>query len=104
VPANQSLTGDALTDALKPKNWDPSITALIAFPRVLKLMADQIEWMEQLGNTFLTQQAEVMAEVQKLRHKAQIAGNLKRQVTAATRAAPKPVRYYAFRPAYRRTY
>ena len=104
VPANQALTGAALTEALKPKNWNPSITALIAFPGVLKLMADEIEWTEQLGNTFLTQQADVMAEVQQLRHKAQIAGNLKPEVTAATRAAPKRAGYYASRRAYRRNY
>jgi hypothetical protein len=104
VPANQALTGAALSEALKSKNWNPSITALIAFPDVLKLMADKIEWTEQLGNTFLTQQADVMAEVQQLRHKTQIAGNLKPQVTAATRAAPKRAGYYASRPPYRRIY
>ena len=104
VPANQTLTGAALTEALKSKNWNPSITAVIAFPAVLKLMADKIEWTEQLGNTFLTQQADVMAEVQQLRHKTQIAGNMKPKVTAATRAAPKRAGYYASRPAYRRNY
>ena len=67
-------------------------------------MADEIQWMEQLGNTFLTQQAEVMAEVQKLRDKAQLARDVKLQVTATTRAAPKSAKYSAFRPAYRRTY
>jgi len=104
VPANQTLTGAALTEALKSKNWNPSITALIAFPDVLKLMADKIEWTEQLGNTFLTQQADVMAEVQQLRHKTQIAGNLKPQMTAATRAAPKRATYRPSRHAYRPNY
>ncbi len=77
VPANRALTGDALTEALKPKNWDPSIMALVAFPRLLSLMADKLEWTEQLGDAFLAQQADVMATVQRLRHEAQVAGNLK---------------------------
>ncbi len=77
VPANRTLTGDALTEALKPKNWDPSIMALVAFPRVLSLMADKLEWTEQLGDAFLAQQADVMAAVQRLRHQAMAAGNLK---------------------------
>ena len=105
VPANRALTGDALSDALKPKNWDPSIMALIAFPRVLSLMADKFEWTEQLGKTFLAQQADVMAQVEKLRHEALVAGkpNLTPQVAAA-RAAPARARYHAYRPAYRYAY
>ena len=77
VPANQALTGDVLTAALKEKNWDPSVMALVPFPRVLALMAERVEWTEQLGNAFLAQQADVMSEVQRLRHAAQAAGNLK---------------------------
>jgi hypothetical protein len=106
VPANRALTGDGLAEALKAKNWDPSIRALIAFPQVVSLMADKIEWTEQLGNTFLTQQAEVMAEVQKLRDEARIAGNPKATapVTAVRRAAPKRAKYYAYWPRYRYVY
>ena len=62
-PANQSLTGEALTNALKQKSWDPSVMALAPFPRLLALMADKLEWTEQLGNAFLAQQADVMAAV-----------------------------------------
>src|ERR1700681_3167581 len=75
-PANKSLTGDALTAALKEENWDPSVMALVPFPRVLALMADQVQWIEQLGNAFLAQQGDVMGSVQRLRHSALAAGNL----------------------------
>jgi hypothetical protein len=102
VPANRALRANALTEALKPKNWNPSIMALIAFPRILTLMSDEIEWTEQLGNAFLAQQVEVMAEVQKLRHKAQVAGNLK--VTPQVSAAKHAVAKHAYRPAYRYAY
>src|SRR5579864_6504384 len=43
-PANKLLTGDALTEALKSQNWDPSVVALVPFPRVLAMMADQVQW------------------------------------------------------------
>ena len=77
VPANQALTGDALTNALQAQNWDPSIKALVPFPRVLENMSDQLQWTEQLGKAFLAQQADLMAAVQSLRHEAMAAGNLK---------------------------
>jgi hypothetical protein len=77
VPANQALKGDALSAALKDKNWDPSVMALVAFPKLLALMADKLEWTEALGNAFLAQQADVMDAVQGLRHDAMEAGNLK---------------------------
>ena len=76
-PGNRSLTGDALTAALKTQNWDPSVMALVPFPRVLAIMADRVQWTEQLGNAFLAQQSDVMASVQRLRHAALAAGNLR---------------------------
>ncbi len=44
------LKGDALTDALKPKDWDPSIKALVLFPDVLKTMSDKIDWTQNLAH------------------------------------------------------
>ena len=105
-PANKSLTGDALTEALKNQNWDPSVMALVPFPRVLAMMAERVQWTEHLGNAFLAQQSDVMAEVQKFRHEVLVAGKLKvsPQMTAATQAAPKRARYYAYRSAYSYAY
>jgi hypothetical protein len=77
LPANQALKGDALTAALNGQNWDPSVKALVPFPRVLEIMNTRIEWTEQLGNAFLAQQADVMDAVQRLRKEAMAAGNLK---------------------------
>uniref|UniRef100_UPI0025910678 DUF3300 domain-containing protein n=1 Tax=Arthrobacter sp. TaxID=1667 RepID=UPI0025910678 len=77
IPANRDLKGDALFKALKAQHWDPSVMALVPFPRVLKAMSTDIRWTERLGNAFLAQQADVMASVQRLRHEAMDAGNLK---------------------------
>ena len=77
APANQALKGDTLTNALQAQNWDPSVKALVPFPRVLENMSNQLQWTEELGNALLAQQADVMAAVQSLRHEAMAAGNLK---------------------------
>ena len=77
IPANQALTSEALTSALQAQSWDPSVKALVPFPRVLENLSDQLQWTEQLGNAFLAQQADLMAAVQSLRREAMAAGNLK---------------------------
>jgi hypothetical protein len=77
VDGNRVLKGDALTAALQVQNWDPSVKALVPFPRILQVMGDQLQWTEALGNAFLAQQANVMAAVQSLRQEAMAAGNLK---------------------------
>ena len=76
-PTNAKLEGDMLVKALEPKDWDPSIKALIQFPDVLEMMSDKVEWTQKLGDAFLAQQDEVMDQIQFLRQKAQEAGNLK---------------------------
>ena len=75
--ANQSLEGDALTDALEKENWDPSVKSLVNFPQVLDMMNEKLEWTQKLGDAFLAQQKDVMDTVQKLRGKAEAEGNLK---------------------------
>jgi hypothetical protein len=77
IPANRQLQGDALTAALKERNWDPAVMALIPFPRVLANMDAELDWTKQLGDAFLAQQADVMDSVQRLRQQAMAAGNLK---------------------------
>src|SRR6266568_2785518 len=69
-PNNAQLKGDALVAALQPLPWDPGVKALVAFPQIIAMMSDHIEWTEALGVAFTTQQAEVMARVQALRHLA----------------------------------
>src|SRR5437764_127829 len=71
------LQGDALVQALEPLPWDPSVKALVAFPQVVEMMSEHIEWTEAIGVAFATQQAEVMARVQALRQLAMKSGKLK---------------------------
>ncbi len=76
VKANPNLRGPALDDALAGKQWDPSVLSLCAFPQVVDMMSEKLEWTQRLGDAFLANEAAVMATVQQLRQRAQQAGNL----------------------------
>jgi hypothetical protein len=73
---NVKLSGDALDKALQEQSWDPAVKSLCAFPDVLARMNENLEWMQDLGDAFLAQQAEVMETVQRMRRKALEAGTL----------------------------
>jgi hypothetical protein len=79
--ANQHsyLTGDALANAIREDNlqWDPSILALLPFPSVLNMMAQDPSWTQQLGSAVLAQRADVMDAVQRLRRQADNYGYLR---------------------------
>ena len=75
-PENSGLSGDDLTDALNARGWDASVQSLVPFPQVLELMDGHVDWMEALGEAFLAQPADVMDAVQRMRARAQGAGNL----------------------------
>jgi hypothetical protein len=75
-PANAALTGEALSAALQQQSWDASVKSLVQFPDVLRLMNDNLQWTEQLGEAFLAQQADVMDSVQRLRQRAAATGAL----------------------------
>jgi hypothetical protein len=74
---NKEMKGDALTKALEAQPWDPSVKSLVNFPDILAKMSEKLDLTQKLGDAFLAQQKEVMDTVQKLRAKAQAAGNLK---------------------------
>ncbi len=46
---NKDLKDQALADAVKKQNWDPSIQAMAALPDVVKRLADDIRWTTDLG-------------------------------------------------------
>jgi Protein of unknown function (DUF3300) len=75
---NSSLLKDQkrLADAVKQQPWDPSVQALAAMPDLVNRLADDVQWTTDLGNAFLAQQSDVMAAVQRMRHKAQDKGAL----------------------------
>ena len=74
---NKNLTGQTLMQAVNSQSWEPSVKALSQFPSVLDNMAKNLSWTSSLGEAYSTQAADVMANIQVLRAKAQAAGNLK---------------------------
>ena len=77
VKANPNLKGKALEDALQKQSWDPAVKSLAAFPQVLTMMSEKLDWTQKLGDAFLAQQQDVMATAQALRTKAVGQGTLK---------------------------
>ena len=56
--------------------WDVSVKAVAHYPTVLNLLDSKPEWMDELGQAYATQSADVMAAVQRLRQAAVARGNL----------------------------
>jgi Protein of unknown function (DUF3300) len=77
VQAHPDLKGDDLAKAIDQQPWDPSVKALCAFPAVLGNMDKNVSWTSSLGDAYYNQQADVMDAIQRMRQKAQQAGNLK---------------------------
>jgi hypothetical protein len=84
------IKGDAVAKAVENETWDPSVKSMVAFPDVLTMMNDKLDWTQKLGDAVLAQRKDVMDAVQRLRVKAKDAGNLKssKEQTVKTEAAP----------------
>ncbi|MFP3564434.1 DUF3300 domain-containing protein [Paraburkholderia sp. SIMBA_030] len=72
-PGNAALQGGQLTGALEQQPWEPSVKSLVPFPQVLKMLDDNLEWTERIGDAFLASQPAVMDSIQRLRQRAQAA-------------------------------
>jgi Protein of unknown function (DUF3300) len=73
------LHNDALANAIREDNlqWDPSVIALVPFPSVLDMMANDMNWTQQLGDAVLAQRGDVMDAIQRERHRAYQYGYLR---------------------------
>ncbi len=92
VRANPNVKGAQLEAAMQQQPWDPSVKSLTAFPQVLAMMDDHLDWTQKLGDTFLAQQQDVMATIQSLRAKAYAAGNLQTTPQQNVIAEPQVIR------------
>jgi hypothetical protein len=59
------------------QDWDPSIKALLRYPRVLRMMSDDLRWTDELGQAFVAQPEDVLKAIQRLRRVARALGNLR---------------------------
>src|SRR5688572_3094654 len=95
MKGNASLKGDQLNEALKQQTWDDSVKSLTTFPQVLTMMSEKLDWLQKVGDAFLSQQNDLMASVQRLRARAQAQGQLKtteqqKVIVEPAPAAPAP--------------
>jgi hypothetical protein len=75
--SNPNVNGQDAVNAVEPMDWDASVKSLAAFPQVLHMMDENIDWTQRLGEAFLAYEPQVMDTVQGLRQKAAAAGNLR---------------------------
>jgi hypothetical protein len=88
--SNPNLKGPQLENAMQQQNWDPSVKALTSVPQVLSMMNDKLDWTQELGEAYLAQPDDVAAAVQRLRLKAQAAGNLHTNAQQRVSYVPAP--------------
>jgi hypothetical protein len=74
--ANPDAKGDAALKKVDNQPWDVSVKSLAAFPNILEMMNEKLDWTQKLGDAFLAQQKDVLDSVQRLRRLAKDSGNL----------------------------
>jgi hypothetical protein len=64
--------------SLKPKeSWDGSVVSLLNYPDIVKMMSDDLEWTQALGDAIAYQQKDVLVAIQQLRDEAVAKGVIK---------------------------
>ena len=76
LAANPDLSGTALTDAAQAQGFDPAFIALVNFPQIIHMMAENVDDYAAIGQAFTADQASVSASVQRLRAQAYSSGAL----------------------------
>ncbi|HWI34968.1 MAG TPA: DUF3300 domain-containing protein [Burkholderiales bacterium] len=74
--ANPNVAGDAALRAVDGELWHPSVKALVAYPDVLARMAENLQWVTDLGQAYRNQYPQLAASIQGLRSRAQATGAL----------------------------
>lgn len=73
---NNHLDAARAVEQAEKEGWDPSVTALVAFPNVLERLNDDLTWTQELGDAFLEDEVGVLDVVQDLRQQAEKANSL----------------------------
>ena len=71
VQAARFLEQKKTRPSLEPSDkWDGSVISLLNYPSIVKMMNDDLEWTEQLGDAAVNQQKDLLVAIQQLRDKA----------------------------------
>ncbi|WP_460437233.1 DUF3300 domain-containing protein [Ancylobacter sonchi] len=78
VEAQRFLDARQKDPKLQPKtSWDDSVIALLNYPQIVKMMSDDLDWTQQLGDALANQQKDVLVAIQQLRDQAVATGIIK---------------------------
>src|SRR5271170_5149245 len=97
---NSNLTVSQLTAAAQQQGFDPAFIALVGFPQVIQMMAENIDDYAAIGQAVTANQAEVAASIQRLRAQAYASGALRsneQQQVEVQQVSNQPV--YVIQPA-----
>jgi hypothetical protein len=75
--AHPDLSGSTAVWAVDGEDWDPSVKSLVAFPELVSMMSERLDWTQRLGEAFLGQEDLAAESVQRLRKAAYDQGNLR---------------------------
>jgi hypothetical protein len=71
VEAQRFLQAKVKNADLKPKDdWDGSVISLLNYPDIVKMMSDDLDWTQSLGDALTRQQKDVLIAIQQLRDEA----------------------------------
>ena len=87
---------EAARGAPAAPHWHPSVSALVPYPEILRRMAESPQWMHDLAEAHVGQQAQVMATLAELRSRANAYGG---QVPAPS-VQTQTVYVYRYGPSY----
>jgi hypothetical protein len=88
------LQGEALASAVATQPWDASVQSMATSFDLVHFLDDNIDWTTALGNAFVAQPSDVMDAVQRMRQRAERAGNLRsseQQIVKKTVVENQPV-------------
>ncbi|MGK9287039.1 DUF3300 domain-containing protein [Sinorhizobium meliloti] len=78
VEAGRFLEQVKTNKDLRPKeSWNGSIISLLNYPEIVKMMSDDLDWTQSLGDALAYQQKDVLVAIQQLRDKAVADGIIK---------------------------
>jgi hypothetical protein len=78
IEASRFLERYETDKGLKPKeSWDGSVVSLLNYPDIVKMMSDDLEWTQALGDAIAYQQKDVLIAIQQLRDEAVAKGVIK---------------------------
>jgi hypothetical protein len=78
VEAARFLDQSQKNKSLKPKeSWDGSVVSLLNYPDIVKMMSNDLEWTQALGDALAYQQKDVLVAIQQLRDEAVAKGVIK---------------------------